>query len=125
MFDVVGLPESIIKKAATVMVDRLEKTPVRYNLYMHYYERERVKQDDGTTRMQQVRHDGVVDWNPAINPCLDLRNALHCVCYNCSNFNLNTKAFCRLKARAAQEFIKRGLWPKMIERYLYGDRPAE
>jgi hypothetical protein len=109
MFEVVGIPKFILNKAKAVMVDRLEKT---HNLYMHYFERE---------KGQTVRHDGIVDWDTTINPCLDLKNALHCVCYICSNFSVNSKEFCRLKTRAAQEFIKRGLWPKMIERYLYGD----
>jgi hypothetical protein len=108
MFEVVGIRPEILKKAKRVQVINVEETPKRINVHMVYIDSE-------------GRHEHTVDWDKFINPTVNIQDALWCDCTACSSFNIKTKEWCRLKTRAAQELIKRGFWPKMVERYLYGD----
>ena len=108
MFEVVGVKKEIIKKSKIVQVTKFEITARTIYIDMVYID------NDG-------RHTGTVSWDRNINPMVNLIDALWCHCTICSSFNVMTKVFCRLKLRAAQELIKRGFWPKEVERYLYGE----
>lgn len=121
MFDVMGFTKDQISAAKTVMVQRVEDNSRHVSVFCFYFVREKARQDDGSMRMQQVRHEHTVSWDKTINPCLDLKNSLWCDCVNCSLYEVKTRKWCRCKLRAAQELINREIWPKMIERYLYGD----
>jgi len=108
MFEVVGVRKEILKKAKAVIVTKVEETPKRINVYMIYID------NDG-------RHEHVVDWDKSVNPAVNIIDALWCDCTACSSYSIKTKEWCRLKTRAAQELIKRGFWPKEVNRYIYGD----
>lgn len=112
MFEVVGIPKEILRKAKKVQVLKFEPLEKTVFIHMAYIDNE-------------GRHDHTVSWDRSVNPLVDLINALWCDCTGCSSFKIKTKEWCRLKTRAAQELIKRGLWPKEVERYLYGDAVNE
>jgi hypothetical protein len=107
MFEIIGIPKEILRKAKMVQVIKFNPTPKTIYIDMVY--------------IDKGRHEGTVSWDRSINPMVNLIDALWCECYICSSIRINTKEFCRLKTRAAQELIKRGFWPKEVERYLYGD----
>lgn len=108
MFEVVGVRPEILRKAKKVIVKKIEIMEKRVYIHMVYIDR-------------YGRHDHVVSCDRSINPLVNILDALWCDCTVCSNFTINTKEWCRLKTRAAQELIKKDLWPRETERYIYGD----
>jgi hypothetical protein len=108
MFEVVGIRPEILKKAKKVIVTKFDVQQKTIFIDMVWID------SDG-------RHEHTVSCDRSVNPTVNILDALWCDCTTCSSFNIKTKEWCRLKTRAAQELISRKFWPKMVERYLYGD----